>query len=293
MLKTTSLVTAVPLTTDLYSRRTRSRARTSGPSRCCWWPRPGTWSITSVLMVGQFYLERHFARGQSRQLTGAPAAGPGSRRRPTGPSGGRMPVTRPPMVDARSRAQELRLAAGAQGIDLDGPARPGAVPGRAVRLGQVDVPALHQPPREGERRRLYVDGVLVGYEERGGKLHELHPRVAARQRRDIGMVFQHFNLFPHMTALENVIEAPMQVKKLKKAAAVAIARAAARPGRPGRQGRRLPGAALGRPAAAGRDRPGARDGAEADALRRADLGARPGTGRRGARRHARARRRPA
>jgi polar amino acid transport system ATP-binding protein len=72
--------------------------------------------------------------------------------------------------------------------------------------------------------RLYVDGVLVGYEERGAKLHELHPRVAARQRRDIGMVFQHFNLFPHMTALENVIEAPMQVKGLKKDAAVAIAR---------------------------------------------------------------------
>jgi polar amino acid transport system ATP-binding protein len=71
--------------------------------------------------------------------------------------------------------------------------------------------------------RLYVDGVLVGYEERGDKLHELHPRVAARQRRDIGMVFQHFNLFPHMTALENIVEAPIQVKKMKKDAALAIA----------------------------------------------------------------------
>src|ERR1700742_1210101 len=69
--------------------------------------------------------------------------------------------------------------------------------------------------------RLYVDGVLVGYEERGDKLHELHPREAARQRRDIGMVFQHFNLFPHLPALENVVEAPVQVKKLKKDAAIA------------------------------------------------------------------------
>jgi polar amino acid transport system ATP-binding protein len=72
--------------------------------------------------------------------------------------------------------------------------------------------------------RLYVDGVLVGYAERGGKLHELHPRDAARQRRAIGMVFQHFNLFPHMTALENVTEAPIRVKKRRKDDAVEAAR---------------------------------------------------------------------
>lgn len=68
--------------------------------------------------------------------------------------------------------------------------------------------------------RLYVDGELVGYRQKGDKLYELHPREAARQRRDIGMVFQHFNLFPHRTALENIIEAPTQVKKVPKAEAV-------------------------------------------------------------------------
>ncbi|WP_345497160.1 amino acid ABC transporter ATP-binding protein [Nocardia callitridis] len=68
--------------------------------------------------------------------------------------------------------------------------------------------------------RLYVDGELVGYQEKNGKLYELHPREAARQRREIGMVFQHFNLFPHRTALENVIEAPIQVNKVRKAEAV-------------------------------------------------------------------------
>ena len=72
--------------------------------------------------------------------------------------------------------------------------------------------------------RLYVDGVLVGYAERGGKLHELQPREAARQRRDIGMVFQHFNLFPHMTALENIVEAPHKVKRQPKDEVVANAR---------------------------------------------------------------------
>lgn len=72
--------------------------------------------------------------------------------------------------------------------------------------------------------RLYVDEELVGYRERGGKLHELPPKDAARQRRDVGMVFQHFNLFPHRTALENIIEAPVHVKRVKRDAALSRAR---------------------------------------------------------------------
>jgi len=67
--------------------------------------------------------------------------------------------------------------------------------------------------------RLSVDGQLIGYKEIGGKLHELHEREVAAQRRDIGMVFQRFNLFPHMTALENVMEAPVQVRGQSKATA--------------------------------------------------------------------------
>jgi len=72
--------------------------------------------------------------------------------------------------------------------------------------------------------RLYVDGELIGYREKAGKLYEMPPREAAKQRRDIGMVFQHFNLFPHRTALANIMEAPMQVKGVKKAAALERAR---------------------------------------------------------------------
>ena len=68
--------------------------------------------------------------------------------------------------------------------------------------------------------RLYVDGELIGYREKAGKLYEMPPREAARQRRDIGMVFQHFNLFPHRTALANIIEAPIQVKGVKRAEAL-------------------------------------------------------------------------
>ena len=59
--------------------------------------------------------------------------------------------------------------------------------------------------------RLYVDGELVGYRDDGDKLHELHEREVARKRAEIGMVFQSFNLFPHMTALENVTLAPTRV----------------------------------------------------------------------------------
>ncbi|KQR97756.1 ectoine/hydroxyectoine ABC transporter ATP-binding protein EhuA [Williamsia sp. Leaf354] len=71
--------------------------------------------------------------------------------------------------------------------------------------------------------RLYVDGELIGYREANGKLYELSPKQAAHQRRDIGMVFQHFNLFGHRTALNNIIEAPIRVKGVSKKAAVARA----------------------------------------------------------------------
>jgi polar amino acid transport system ATP-binding protein len=68
--------------------------------------------------------------------------------------------------------------------------------------------------------RLSVDGELVGYREHGKKLYELHDHEVCKKRSEIGMVFQRFNLFPHMTALENVIEAPIRVKKESRAVAV-------------------------------------------------------------------------
>ncbi|MBT3153419.1 amino acid ABC transporter ATP-binding protein [Streptomyces sp. CHD11] len=64
--------------------------------------------------------------------------------------------------------------------------------------------------------RLYVDGELVGYRQKGDKLYELKDSEVALQRRDIGMVFQRFNLFPHMTAVENVMEAPVQVRGVSR-----------------------------------------------------------------------------
>ncbi len=63
-----------------------------------------------------------------------------------------------------------------------------------------------------DRGVVYVDGSPVGYRERSGTLHQLGEREICRQRAEIGMVFQAFNLFPHRTVLENIIDAPVRVK---------------------------------------------------------------------------------
>ncbi|MCR0984922.1 amino acid ABC transporter ATP-binding protein [Roseomonas populi] len=71
---------------------------------------------------------------------------------------------------------------------------------------------------------LWIGGELLGFREAGGRLHPLPEREIARQRRSTGMVFQRFNLFPHMTALENVIEGPIRALRRPRAEAVAEAR---------------------------------------------------------------------
>jgi polar amino acid transport system ATP-binding protein len=72
--------------------------------------------------------------------------------------------------------------------------------------------------------RLYVHGELVGYQEKKGRLYELTDREVCRKRAEIGMVFQNFNLFQHMSVLENIIEAPTRVLKISKEEAVIHAR---------------------------------------------------------------------
>jgi polar amino acid transport system ATP-binding protein len=135
-----------------------------------------------------------------------------------------MTSTTPPMVDAQGVHKSFGALHILKGIDLT------VDPGQVMCLvgpsgsGKTTFLRCINHLEQVNAGRLFVDGVLVGYEQRGDKLHELHPREAARQRRDIGMVFQHFNLFPHMTALENIIEAPIRVKKRRKQDAVESAR---------------------------------------------------------------------
>ena len=128
-----------------------------------------------------------------------------------------------PMV----RIRGLRKSFGAKevlcGIDMD--VAPGSVmciigpsgSGKSTLLSCIN----HLERIDGGR--MWVGGELVGYREHAGKLYELPERKVAGMRARIGMVFQQFNLFPHMTALQNIVEAPIRVKR--EPAAQARARA--------------------------------------------------------------------
>jgi polar amino acid transport system ATP-binding protein len=77
-----------------------------------------------------------------------------------------------------------------------------------------------------DKGRIYVDGDLIGYQlAPNGKIVEANEKESARRRSEVGFVFQRFNLFPHLTALQNVMEAPMQVKGVARSEAEALARA--------------------------------------------------------------------
>ncbi|MFG3581201.1 amino acid ABC transporter ATP-binding protein [Micromonospora chersina] len=116
-----------------------------------------------------------------------------------------------PMVRAESVTKRFGPVEVLKGIDLT--VRPGEVAcllgpsgsGKSTFLRCIN----HLERIDGGQ--LWVDGELVGYRRHGDRLHELKAREVAVRRRDIGMVFQRFNLFPHLTALGNVIEAPVRV----------------------------------------------------------------------------------
>jgi polar amino acid transport system ATP-binding protein len=128
-------------------------------------------------------------------------------------------MSRPPMIRAEAVRKRFGRLEVLRGISLD--VAPGEVmcllgpsgSGKSTFLRCIN----HLEKIDGGR--LSVDGELVGYRESNGKLYELREAEVARKRAEIGMVFQRFNLFPHMTVLENLIEAPVRVKKLGRGVA--------------------------------------------------------------------------
>ena len=187
-------------------------------------------AATTVMSIGQYYLERHYGRGgpgaQSATLIervfrgiaarhdDARDPGPGS----TGDPGAQ--VMSEPMVKAEAVHKRFGRLEVLKGLWLEvapkevvcmiGPSGSG----KSTFLRCVN----HLENIDGGR--LSVDGELVGYRQKKGKLYELRESEVARKRAEIGMVFQSFNLFPHMTALGNVIEAPIRVKGVRKRDAI-------------------------------------------------------------------------
>ena len=134
-----------------------------------------------------------------------------------------VPAAPAPMVKANSICKSYGANEVLKGIDLE------VAPGEVVCLigpsgsGKSTFLRCINHLETVDGGRMWVDGTIVGYDLKGAKLHEQSHRDICRQRMDIGMVFQQFNLFPHMTVLENLIEAPRLVKKEKKSTATARA----------------------------------------------------------------------
>jgi polar amino acid transport system ATP-binding protein len=134
-----------------------------------------------------------------------------------------VPVTTDPLVQARNVHKSFGSNEVLKGIDLD------VMPGEVVVIlgpsgsGKSTFLRCINHLEAIDRGSIVVDGEQIGYELRHGRLHKLSDRAIAVQRRKIGMVFQHFNLYPHMTALENIVEAPVGVHKQSRKAAQAYA----------------------------------------------------------------------
>ena len=194
--------------------------------------------IMTVLSIAQHYIERYFSKGALRNPAPLPFPSYFQRfRRPLSAS----------LTNANG------VASGNQGHVADWRAKGGAVRihgisksfGTLKVLDDVElnlpagsVTAIIGPSGSGKSTLLRainhlervdsgfisVDGELVGYTQKGEVLYELKEKDILKRRTDIGMVFQNFNLFPHLTVLENIIEAPIQVRGLSRDEAVAFAR---------------------------------------------------------------------
>ncbi|AYG68975.1 MULTISPECIES: amino acid ABC transporter permease/ATP-binding protein [unclassified Rhizobium] len=193
--------------------------------------------IMTVLSIAQHYIERYFSKGAVRNPTPLPFQSYFQRLRGT-----------PTVISVRASGVTL----GGQKGAADWRAKGGAVRIHGIsksfgtlkvlddielNLPAGSVTAIIGPSGSGKSTLLRainhlervdsgfisVDGDLVGYTQKGDVLYELKEKDILKRRTDIGMVFQNFNLFPHLTVLENIIEAPIQVRGLSRDDAIAFA----------------------------------------------------------------------
>ncbi|GAA1156686.1 amino acid ABC transporter ATP-binding protein [Kribbella jejuensis] len=128
------------------------------------------------------------------------------------------------MIDVRGVHKSFGDLEVLKGIDLEVPAGDVTVILGPSGSGKSTLLRAINHLEKVDRGLVRIDGELIGYRRRGDKLHELREREILRQRSQVGFVFQTFNLFAHLTVLENVVEAPVSAQRRKRAEVETYAR---------------------------------------------------------------------
>ncbi|AWN55257.1 amino acid ABC transporter permease/ATP-binding protein [Methylobacterium sp. 17Sr1-1] len=190
--------------------------------------------ILSVLSFVQRHVERYYARGALRNPPPSLIGTALKRLHRAGtPAQSAVPAVSPPPVLPARQGGEIRITNVSKSFgtlkvldEVSLALRPGSVTAIIGQSGSGKstlLRAINHLERV-DAGFIAIDGELIGYRQDGDTLYELKEKDILARRVDVGMVFQSFNLFPHLTVIENIVEAPVTVRGLPRVQAVAEAR---------------------------------------------------------------------